>query len=216
VRAWAPRARALAPTGGGLQGLIRRLDATIRRRAGIIEYSSSPACCLRVVVAYAEVDMKLSDGVVISRGDPILDMHFWNERLPQTSTSPGLAFGGRFGRQLVRSFVDLAAAVDADPRLRGAVAIRARLAFAGDRKREERRRFGHWFDFEGAEETGKPPLTRRLHDAAEDVWLVLLTWTYNPGSLRTRRAMRRREDLWISKSKLLERYGPERSRRRAS
>jgi hypothetical protein len=28
--------------------------------------------------------------------------------------------------------------------------------------------------------------------------------------------MRRREDLWISKSKLLERYGPERSRRRAS
>jgi hypothetical protein len=215
VRAWTPPERPLRPTGVGPQGLIRRLDAWIRRHEGIIEFSASPSCILRVVVTPAETDLKLSDGAVIARGDPIIDLHFWSERLPQTDSAPGLAWGGRFGRQLVRSFVDLAAAIDDDPRLRDAVAIRARLAFAGDRNRDAMHRFAHWFDFEGGEETGPPPLPRRLHDAAEDVWLVLLTWTFNPGSLRSRRMVRRREDLWISKAKLIDRYGPQRSRRRA-
>ena len=198
-----------------MQALVRRLDARIRQHEGIVEFSASASCILRVVVTRAEIDMKLSDGVVLARGDPIIDVHFWNERLPKTSDAPGLAWGGRFGRQLVRSFVDLAAALDTDARLRDAVAIRARLAFAGDRNRDAMHRFGQWFDFEGAEETGRPPLLRRVHDVAEDIWLVILTWTFNPGSLRSRRMVRRREDLWISKPKLQARYGPQRSKRRA-
>jgi hypothetical protein len=215
VRAWTPPDRPLKRASVGPQGLIRRLDAWIRQHEGIVEFSASPSCILRVEVANAEIDMKLSDGAVIARGDPIIDLHFWSERLPKTASAPGLAWGGRFGRQLVRSFVDLAAAVEADPRLSDAVAIRARLAFAGDRNREAMRRFGQWFDFEGADETGAPPLLRRFHDAAEDVWLLLLTWAFNPGCLRSRRMMRRREDLWISKAKLVARYGAQRSKRRA-
>ena len=216
VTAWTPPARPLAKDQGGVHALVRRLDAVIRRHEGIIEFSSSASCLLRAVVTRADADLKLSDGAIMKRGDPIIDVHFWNERLPQTASAPGLAWGGRFGRQLVRSFIDLAAAIDDDPRLCDAVAIRARLAFAGDRNREARQRFAHWFDFEGGEETGPPPLLRRLHDAAEDIWLVLLTWTFNPGSLRSRRMVRRREDLWISVGKLQDRYGPQRSKRRAS
>jgi hypothetical protein len=216
LKARTPPARALSKDRGGVHALVRRLDAVIRRHEGIIEFSASTSCLLRAVVTRAEADLKLSDGAIMKRGDPIIDVHFWNERLPQTSASPGLAWGGRFGRQLVRSFVDLAAAIDTDPRLCNAVAIRARLAFAGDRNRDSMHRFAHWFDFEGAEETGPQPLMRRLHDAAEDIWLVLLTWTFNPGSLRSRRTVRRREDLWISKAKLQDRYGAQRSRRRAS
>ena len=178
----------------------------MRRQQGILELNTSPACMLRVVMIRAEYDMRLSDGAIIRRGDRIVDLHFWNERMPKTSAGQGLGWGGRFGRQLRRSFVDLATAVDADPRLAGAVAVRARLAFAGARNREEMHRFGHWFGFEGAEESGALPLSRRLHDAAEDIWLLILTWTFNPGCLATRQTVRRREDLWISKGKLVERY----------
>jgi hypothetical protein len=185
---------------------VRRLDAWIRRLQGFIEFSTSPTCMLRVVVIRAEREMRLSDGAVIQPGDAVIDIHFWNERLPKTSAGQGLGWGGRFGRQLRRSFVDLAAAIDADPRLAGAVAVRGRLAFAGARNRDEMRRFGQWFGFEGAEQTGSLPLRRRLHDAAEDIWLLALTWTFNPGCLPTRQMVRRREDLWISKAKLLERY----------
>jgi hypothetical protein len=182
------------------------LDAWMRRQQGMLELNTSPTCMLRVVMIRAENEMRLSDGAIIGRGDRIIDLHFWNERMPKTSAGQGLGFGGRFGRQLRRSFVDLAGAIDTDPRLAGAVAVRARLAFAAARNRDEMHRFGHWFGFEGAEETGPLSLRRRLHDAAEDIWLLILTWTFNPGCLPTRQTVRRREDLWISKAKLIERY----------
>lgn len=193
---------------------VLRLDAWMRRQQGMLELNTSPTCMLRVVMIRAESEMRLSDGAIIRRGDRIVDLHFWNERMPKTSA--GLGWGGRFGRQLRRSFVDLAAAIDADPRLAGAVAVRGRLAFAGARNREEMRRFGHWFGFEGAEQTGPLSVRRRLHDAAEDIWLLILTWTFNPASLPTRQTVRRREDLWISKTKLIERYPTHTPKRRAA
>jgi len=214
LRAWTPPERPLTPKAGALRRLVRRLDASIRRQEGIIEFSSSPTCLLRVVVTTAERELCFSDGTHVAPGETIIDLHFWNERLPKASS--GLGWGGRFGRALTRSFIDLAAVIDADPRLAGAVAVRGRLAFAGARNPEEMRRFGHWFGFESIEDTGPPPLSRRLHDAAEDIWLLVLTWTFNPGCLATRQTVRRREDLWISKAKLVERYSAQTSRRRAS
>jgi hypothetical protein len=206
VRAWTPPERPLAPKVGTLRHFVRRLDAWVRRRQGFIEFSESPTCMLRVVVTQADRELRLSDGAVVLPGETIIDIHFWNERLPKASACQGLGWGGRFGRALMRSFVDLAAAIDTDPRLAGAVAIRGRLAFAHGRNREEMGRFGQWFGFESIEQTGPLPLRRRLHDAAEDLWLLALTWTFNPGSLPTRKTIRRREDLWISKSKLVDRY----------
>jgi hypothetical protein len=208
--------RALTPTPGALRRMVRRLDASIRRQEGIIEFSASPTCVLRAVVTTAERELHLSDGTLVSPGETIIDLHFWNERLPNASTSHGLGWGGRFGRALTRSFVDLAAVIDTDPRLAGTVAIRARLAFAGARNPEEMRRFGHWFGFESIEQNRRIRLGRRLHDAAEDIWLLVLTWTFNPGCLATRQTVRRREDLWISKAKLVQRYAVPTRKRRVS
>jgi hypothetical protein len=214
LRAWTPPERPLAPKDGAAKRLVRRLDAWFRRQEGFIEFDDCPTCVLRVVVKRAECELELSDGLVVLPGEKIIDLHFWNERLPKACQ--GLGWGGRFGRALMRSFVDLATAIDADPRLAGAVAIRGRLAFANGRNREEMARFGQWFGFESIEDTAPLPLSRRLHDAAEDVWLLALTWTFNPGSLPTRKTIRRREDLWISKAKLVERYTARARPRRAS
>jgi hypothetical protein len=192
--------------------MVCGLDAWMRREQGMIEFCDDPGCILRVVRLPAEVELTLSDGVVVRRGDPILDLHFWNERLPQASAKPGLGWGGRFGRQLMRSFGSLAHAIDADPRISDAVAIRGRLAFAGSRNREESERFGRWFSLETPQATGREPLGRRLHDAAEDIWLVALTYTFNPGGLRHRSVVRRREDLWMSRSTLAARHGPQAKR----
>ncbi|HEY2707183.1 MAG TPA: hypothetical protein VGI95_03955 [Caulobacteraceae bacterium] len=216
VQAWTPPGRALTPENTGLvQGAIRTLDAWLRAKQGFVEYSTSPSCVLRVVVVRADSYVELSDGSVIEPGQTILDIHFWNERMPQSADCPGLGWGGRFGRQLVRSLVDLAQALDADPRLKDAVALRGRLAFSGARDAEDMHRFAHWFGFERAS-SGHVPLLRRLHDGIEDVWLLALAWTFNPGSLRSRAVLRRRGDLWISKRKLVERYVAHRPRRAAS
>jgi len=189
-----------------IRALVFGLDRWLCRHSGMIYFSSNPNCILRVERSRAEREIRLSDGVVVARGDPILDLHFWNEQMPQTSAKPGLGWGGRFGRQLIRSFGELAAAIDDDPRLRDAVAIRGRLAFAAARNRDDMRRFGHWFGLETPAKPERLPLGRRVHDAAEDIWLVALSYAFNPGSLRGRQMLRRRDDLWMSKATLLARY----------
>jgi hypothetical protein len=165
---------------------------------------------LRVARGRAERAMTLGGGVVVARGDPILELHFWNERLPQAAATRGLGWGGRFGRQLIRSFGELADAMKDDPRISDAVAIRGRLAFAAARNRDDTRRFAHWFGMETPAEAAPLPLGRRLHDAAEDIWLVALSYAFNPGCLRDRQLSRRRDDLWISTAALMARYGAKR------
>lgn len=172
----------------------------------MVYFSDNPNCILRVERSRADSEIRLSDGVVVARGDPILDLHFWNEQMPQTSAKPGLGWGGRFGRQLLRSFGELAVATERDPRISDAVAIRGRLAFAAARNRDDMRRFGRWFGLETPAEPERLPLGRRVHDAAEDIWLVFLSYAFNPGSLRGRQMLRRRDDLWMSKASLLARY----------
>lgn len=217
ARAWTSDPPTTSDAAGPARRLIRRLDAWLRRRQGFVEFSANPACILRVVVGVADCEMRLADGVVVRPGDTILDLHFWNERMPQTSDCPGLGWGGRFGRQLLRSFGDLAVALETDPRLKDAVAVRGRLAFAGERNRDEMRRFGNWFGLETAEEARRLSLLNRLHDAAEDVWLLALAWTFNPGSLHARSVVRRRDDLWVSKQGLVARYSaPKSERKRAA
>jgi hypothetical protein len=199
---------ARGPARGPMRDIVSGLDAWLRRSQGFVEFSDNPTCMLRVAPCKAETELRLSDGVVVARGAPILDLHFWNERLPQASDCHGLGWGSRFGRQLIRSLEELAAALDHDARLANAVAIRGRLAFAGARNREESRRFGGWFGLEVAEEEGPVPLVQRLHDAGEDLWLLALTYTFNPGSLRRRAVIRRRDDLWISRQRMIARHGP--------
>jgi hypothetical protein len=200
------------PRGLG-HALIRRLDVRLRR--GFVEYSQSHDCVLRVALTTVSKPVELADGLAISPGERIIELHFWNERMPQASTSQGLGWGGRFGRRLVQSFRELAAALESDPRLADAVAIRGRLAFAWARDQADMRRFGVKFGFDEAASPEDVSLARRLHDLGEDLWLWALTWTFNPGSLPSRALLRRRDDLWISRAGLLARYGPNKAPRRA-
>jgi hypothetical protein len=186
---------------------VRALDERMRRRQGIIEFTDDPHCILRISLARADCDLRLADGVLVRAGDPIIEMHFWNERMPQARGAAGLGWGGRFSRRLRRSFDDLAFALDRDPRLAGAVAMRGRLAFAGARNGDDARRFGAWFGFDMADAARADTLRRRLRDFAEDLWLFALTYTFNPGGLHGRSLVRRRDDMWISRARLVDRYG---------
>jgi len=196
--------------------LVRALDEWMRRRQSIIEFTDDPNCILRISLEAADRALILADGAAVRLGDPIIEIHFWNERLPQASSAVGLGWGGRFGRRLRRSFDDLAVLIERDPRYLDVVAIRGRLAFAGVRNDADCQRFGAWFGFEVAEETRGVTLRHRLHDIAEDFWLLALTYTFNPGALPGRSLVRRRDDMWISRAGLTQRYGARGRGRRKS
>jgi hypothetical protein len=183
------------------------MDSWLRHAQQFIELDDNPNSMIRLTIRTTKHSIVLRDGVTLLPGDRFLDIHFLNERIPQSSDLRGLAWAGRFGRMLRQSFGELSAVIDADPRFCGIKAIRGRLAFSSERSREEMRRFGAWFAFDDIEATVPPSLWERWHDALEDIWLFALAWAYNPGSLPSRALIRTREDLWISRKALVSRYG---------
>src|SRR6185295_2051517 len=77
-------------SGGGAErtgGVARRgviaFDRWLRRRQGIFEFSTHPDCILLAGLKPAAADIALPDGGRVVRGQPILDLHLWNERAPQ-------------------------------------------------------------------------------------------------------------------------------------
>ena len=188
--------------------MIMRLDESLRRERGVIEFEGASGTILRVALIASDVEARLPSGLVIHKGDPIIELHFANERLPQAGDGAGIGWGAKFGRMLVASFRELAVGVQIDPRLKDAKAVLARLAFAGERNRGDTVRFGHRFGFECCEVAGKVPLARQFHDFGEDLWLVGLTWVFNRGSLKGRSVLRLREDLWMTPERLIDFYKP--------
>src|SRR5215469_2404191 len=208
-----------AARAGVIGQIIMRMDVSMRRERGVMEFAGASGTILRVAVIPSDVDARLPSGLIIRRGDPIIELHFANERLPQAGDGAGFGWAARFGRLLVTSFRELAGGLQVDPRLTDAKAILARLAFSGERNRADTIRFGERFGFEFTQTPSPVPLARKVHDFGEDLWLVGLTWVFNRGSLKGRSVLRLREDMWMSKDQLIRRYGAaasERTLRRAA
>jgi hypothetical protein len=194
--------------------MIKRMDESLRRERGVIEFEgASDWGIFRVAIIRSDVAATLPSGLTIQVGDPIIELHFANERLPQAGQGAGMGWAAQFGRKMVASFRELATGVQIDPRLRDAKAILGRLAFAGERNRGDTQRFGHRFGFETTPTPARVPLARQFHDFGEDLWLVGLTWVFNRGSLKGRSVLRLREDLWMSKEQLLGLYGAAKGQR---
>jgi hypothetical protein len=190
------------------------LDDKLKRERGVTEFTGRSQSILCIAVVPAEADVRLSDGTTVAADDKIIEIHFAHQRMPQAGEGAGIGWGARFGRLLTISFRELAAAVEADPNLKDAKALRARLAFAGERNRADARRFGVRFGLQTIEPPPQVSMARRIHDFGEDLWLVALTWVFNRGALKGRSVLRMREDLWMSRGQLLQNFGNSRTDRK--
>jgi hypothetical protein len=198
---------------GLITNLILRLDDKLKRDRGVTEFAGHAQSILCIAVVPAEAEARLSDGTVVAVGDPLIEIHFAHQRMPQAADGAGIGWGAKFGRLLTVSFCELAAAVQSDPNLKGAKALRARLAFASERNRGDAQRFGVRFGLHTLEPPATLSMARRVHDFGEDLWLVALTWVFNRGALKGRSVRRMREDLWMSRDQLIANFGPARVKR---
>lgn len=199
-------AAAPAPPSGALRALVRALDRHLRRRQGIFEFAADPDCVLRIALQTSGRHFVLPDGTRIGSGDPVVDLHLWNENLPRMeSAGADLAWSAGMRHRVEASLARLAAWLQAHPE-HAVVAVRARTPFVGqgDGRAMERIAIGYGFDPVPREPGG--PFSR-LHDLGENVLIWALVWVYNPGGLRAKRFMRRRHEFWISRRRFLDRYG---------
>jgi ceramide glucosyltransferase len=185
------------------------LDAMLRRLQHIEEFSQAEGCLLRLATRTSDRDLILSDGTQVGQGDPVGELHFWNEHMPRMPAGgPDLAWALAFQRRMVRSLRELAVHVATAPLFQPVSAFRGELIFGS--------RFGLGDAVEVIQRWGfdlvesVPPAGRWGQFVAfwEHLYTLALIWAYNPASLKGKRIRTmKRDQLWISRSALFARYG---------
>ena len=206
-----PASRALPPVAEAefdWRRPIRWLDGVVRDYSQIQPFSDSAECLLRLAVGASPADLALSDGTRIRRGEPIGELHFWNEHIPPFPRhGSSLPWALAFRRRLAFSFRELAAAVQRNPRLqvlrafRGEGILGSRYDMAHLNKMADR-----WgFDLVHRRRTG---VWRRFSDAWVKLYAVVLLWAFNPSRVKgTALNSLRWNEYWMSREVLLRRYG---------
>lgn len=195
--------RRIGPVRQIIGGLDHRLSAT----QGVRSYTDDPSCILRMAVVGAPATVTLSDGAVVRRGAPIVDLHCWNDRVPtMPAMGPDLAWAQAVARRLRHSVHLLVAEMRRDPSLQAAEACRAGVKFVGQGgSNVSVSRIIARMGFEDVDEGARSRFAR-VHDTFENILLAALVWTHNPGALRRDKMLREHRPVYASRSKLMTHY----------
>lgn len=194
---------------GAIAAVVLLIDRILRKRYGIREFTAAPDCVLRIAIGRANREIRLSDGTKVEVGDPVGEIHLWNERIPKINQyGPDMTWGLGFQRLVVKSLRLLADYVQASPEFEHVKAFRARVAVKGQDGEAKVARLAQRFGFEMPARAGTPSLFERFHRFFDNLYASGLMLTFNPVSLRGKEFWRfSRPEIWISRKGLLERYG---------
>jgi hypothetical protein len=192
-----------------IQRLVLRFDAHLRRRAGVFEYSDSPRCVFRIGRAISRCGYTLSDGVAVSPGDKVVELHLWNEHMPRMAAArASIGWGSRLAHGFRFSLQELCAWLDSQPEYDDVVAVRTDMALAGGKRTEQLvRRMCMPFGLEEVNDGHRPPLGERLFNLGENVTGLLLVLATNPAAVRPDILLRGRARLAMSRAELRRRHG---------
>ncbi len=186
--------------------LVRRLDARLRQRQNIFEFSSDPHCLFRIALCPAAGE-RVPPGLRIEDGDFIGELHLWNEHVPPLPDGgPNFLWARLIWRRARDSFALLAESVRSDRRFDRVRVFRAKTRLGGERLD----RFGRLvksFGFEQVEELSCGTPRECLIALGESLHLWALLRAFNPTALATHRLIQLRfRQLWMSRETLLLRY----------
>lgn len=185
---------------------IRAIDWIIRFAYQVKPYSEDPDCILRISPSQSKRQIHLSDGVQVQVGDPILALHFWNERLerlPQDRTS--LGWRCFFLQRCKISFHMLAAYLDQHPQIGDRLALRGEFGFVTDLRPAETFYNQLGFDVFLKERPGGRFWRRAFWD---NVFSYALLWAFRPRSLQGKHLTKLiRVEIWISRGQFMQLYG---------
>jgi hypothetical protein len=189
---------------------ITRVDRALRQRLCIFDFTQDHRCILRALLTQATSPVALPSGEWINRGDSVLGLHFWNERL--TAILQGRSLFGRgacLRHSLHASLVQLATFLMRQDSEQNIIAVYARLA----RNAEKSSLVGTPLGFTVISK--KRTARVRIHDALENILPYALCWVFRPIDQRQRLVALRRFEIWLSTKKVLSLYRPIETSRQA-
>ncbi len=196
-----------------LSRAVRSVDSLLRLHQGIQEFTDDEECLLRISIVPAARAVSLSDGTLVQEGEPVLQLHLWNEHLPlMPDEGPSTAWANLMKRRMRASLATVAAHLDRERQYDGIRAIQGLPTFASRLGASQMVRTAQRFGFDVIEPTTPLELRERIYEIFNSMLLWGLTWAFNPAGLRSKGLLRHRYQIWISRDKFIERYASRQGR----
>lgn len=196
--------------GALLEHAVFGLDRWLRRRQGVQEFSDDPDCLFRINRAEAEESLTLSDGTRIRPGDPILNLHLWNEHVrPMPADGATVAWARYMHRAIDNSLRELASWLAGPPDLADISALRGNMRFATAGQRPQLMRITARYGFESAAWRAESGSLRQF---GENILICLLVMAANPVAIRSDILWRDHTLVYLARGAFERRYGIARHR----
>ncbi len=192
---------------------VFRLDRWLQERHGVFEYTRDNRCIFRIQRATALERVDLAGGSSIRPGEPILNLHLWNEHIPAIRDDGAtVGWARRLSRAIDLSLQELARYLSEHAELDEIVAMRADMRLRTEEKNRQLAYLSARYGFEDGV-THHQGESRPLHRLGENVLVLLLVMATNPMALRASVLMRAPKVVYLPRAELHRRYGPTPSER---
>ncbi len=203
-------ASSIGPSSGAwIEQAVFGLDRWLRQRQGVYEYSDDPLCIFRVQPGQADCDLLLSDGTHVRAGDPVLNLHLWNEHVPPMGGClVDMAWARDFTRRIELSMRGLARHLKWNRSLDEIVAIRGDMRLGTMEQSGQLCRLAKRYGFEPAGPDALDFGLSTMQRLVENVFICLLVLATNPVALRAPVLRRHHKLVYLSRATLERRYAP--------
>jgi hypothetical protein len=192
---------------GWLARLVFGLDARLRRHFGVIEYSSDPDCLFRIELRRLDHAITLCDGTVLPAGEEIVQLHFWNERVPHyDGAGATFRWARQFNRMFDLSFRQLSSFLS-EHDLKAVRGVRADAALGTSEHMDQVLRFCDHYGFKPVKTSAPVTVGSHFHRFGENILIGLLILAHNRRAFRLDCLRRSRADVFLPRAKLDERFG---------
>jgi hypothetical protein len=201
VRDWDLHSRIVRP-------LVFGLDAQLRKANGVFEFTHHPQCIFRITYSKAPYAFEFSEGPTVRKGDPVIEMHVWNEQVPRMDGGKlTIGWASRFKRAWTVSFRELCRFLDDRPELDEIQAVWGNMALQTNSDADRMVWLCRGVGLERLADGPPASPIEHAHRFGENVLGLLLALAANPASAKPGILVRNRTPVGISRTSLFRRYG---------
>lgn len=193
---------------GLLAKAVYRLDARLRKKQGVFEYSSHADCIFRIQIDKLRESISLVDGTCLAAGDRIITLHVWNEQIPPLPRRRvTLKWARALSHKLELSMRELARFLKSRPDLADIEAIRANMALGPPKQTPTILQLSSRYGFDPVSRRPIRRATELLHRLGENILIAMLVLARNPAAWGWNDLARDRVEVVITRSKLMSLHG---------
>ena len=190
-----------------LAELLFALDARLRRRQAVFEYTRDRRCVFRLDLGRSPRALVLRDGTRVHPGQRIARLHFWNEQIPPLpENGPTIAWARQMQQAIAISLAALARYLVSRPELSDIAVVYGDVPSGTRAQSEQLARIMAHYGFETIAEPERLPIAERVHRFGENILISLIVLASNAAALRGDTLKRVRVPIYLSRRVLEKRF----------